>query len=157
MGGNFHDKLYTWYYYPFQVSLVRNEIWNHMKLFCMHYIIKTYMYCYKKWYMVDKLRRSKNIYPRQSKMQWSFKAPWQNSQLNKKHSLNIVFEHFRIFFLILFIYESKSPNKLPSFTFNYYQNKNIAFSKCLLRHDAVRVFVSFCVLIFVRAILSWCT
>ena len=29
-------------------------------------------------------------------------------------------------------------------------------SKCLLRHDGVRVFVSFCVLVFVRAILSWC-
>jgi len=26
----------------------------------------------------------------------------------------------------------------------------------LLRHDVVRVFVSFCVLVFVRAILSWC-
>jgi len=29
-------------------------------------------------------------------------------------------------------------------------------SKCLLRHDVVRVFVSFLVLVFVRAILSWC-
>jgi len=29
-------------------------------------------------------------------------------------------------------------------------------SKCLLRHYVVRVFVSFCVLVFVRAILSWC-
>jgi len=33
---------------------------------------------------------------------------------------------------------------------------NIVCSKCLLRHDVVRVFVSFCVLVFVRAILSWC-
>ena len=31
-----------------------------------------------------------------------------------------------------------------------------SFSKCLLRYDVVRVFVSFCVLVFVRAILSWC-
>jgi len=30
------------------------------------------------------------------------------------------------------------------------------FSKCLLRHDVVRVFVSSLVLIFVRAILSRC-
>ena len=30
------------------------------------------------------------------------------------------------------------------------------FSKCLLRHDVVRVFVSSFVLVFVRAILSWC-
>ena len=30
------------------------------------------------------------------------------------------------------------------------------FSKCLLRHDVVRVFVSSLVLVFVRAILSWC-
>ena len=29
------------------------------------------------------------------------------------------------------------------------------FSKCLLRHDVVRVFVSSLVLVFVRAILSW--
>ena len=34
--------------------------------------------------------------------------------------------------------------------------KNIFFSKCLLRHGGVRVFVLFCVLVFVRAILSWC-
>jgi len=26
----------------------------------------------------------------------------------------------------------------------------------MLRHGVVRVFVSFCVLVFVRAILSWC-
>ena len=30
------------------------------------------------------------------------------------------------------------------------------FSKCLLRHDVVRVFVSSFVLVIVRAILSWC-
>jgi len=30
------------------------------------------------------------------------------------------------------------------------------FSKCLLRQDVVRVFVSSLVLVFVRAILSWC-
>jgi len=30
------------------------------------------------------------------------------------------------------------------------------FSKCLLRHDDVRVFVSSLVLVFVRVILSWC-
>ena len=30
------------------------------------------------------------------------------------------------------------------------------FSKCLLRHGVVRVFVSSLVLVFVRAILSWC-
>ena len=30
------------------------------------------------------------------------------------------------------------------------------FSKCLLRIDVLRVFVLFCVLVFVRAILSWC-
>ena len=31
-----------------------------------------------------------------------------------------------------------------------------SLSKCLLRHDVVRVFVSFIVLVFVQAILSWC-
>jgi len=30
------------------------------------------------------------------------------------------------------------------------------FSKCLLRNDVVRVFVPSLVLVFVRAILSWC-
>jgi len=30
------------------------------------------------------------------------------------------------------------------------------FSKCLLRHDVVRVFVSSLVLVFVWVILSWC-
>jgi len=35
------------------------------------------------------------------------------------------------------------------------KHKNM-FSKCLLRHDVVRVFVSSLVLVFVRAILSWC-
>jgi len=35
------------------------------------------------------------------------------------------------------------------------QQKEI-FSKCLLRHDVVSVFVSSLVLVFVRAILSWC-
>ena len=34
--------------------------------------------------------------------------------------------------------------------------KIVFFSKCLLRHGVVRVFVSLCVLVFVRAILSWC-
>ena len=34
--------------------------------------------------------------------------------------------------------------------------KYSVFSKCLLRHGLVPVFVSFCVLVFVRAILSWC-
>jgi len=33
--------------------------------------------------------------------------------------------------------------------------KNIYF-KCLWRHGVVRVFVSICVLGFVRAILKWC-
>jgi len=32
----------------------------------------------------------------------------------------------------------------------------VFFSKCMFRHGVVRVFVSFCVLVFVRAILSWC-
>jgi len=36
------------------------------------------------------------------------------------------------------------------------KTQKYSFSKCLLRHDVVRVFVSFCVLVFVRAILSWC-
>jgi len=31
------------------------------------------------------------------------------------------------------------------------KHKNIVFSKCLLRHGVVRVFVSFYVLVFVRA------
>ena len=35
-------------------------------------------------------------------------------------------------------------------------SKCLDFSKCLLRHDVVRVYVSFFVLVFVRAILSWC-
>jgi len=34
--------------------------------------------------------------------------------------------------------------------------KHIVCSTCLLRYGVVRVFVSFCVLEFVRAILSWC-
>ena len=34
--------------------------------------------------------------------------------------------------------------------------KKYMFSKCLLRHDVVRVFVSSLVLVYVRAILSWC-
>ena len=46
----------------------------------------------------------------------------------------------------------------------YIENKNrkirktqkYMFSKCLLRHDVVRVFVSSLVLVFVRAYLSWC-
>jgi len=38
----------------------------------------------------------------------------------------------------------------------YEKHNIIVFSKCLLRHDVVSVFVSFCVLVFVRAILSWC-
>jgi len=33
---------------------------------------------------------------------------------------------------------------------------SIVFSKCLLRHGVLRVFVSFSVLVFVRAILSVC-
>jgi len=36
------------------------------------------------------------------------------------------------------------------------KHKNIGFFKCMLRHGVVRVFVSFFVLVFVRAILSWC-
>ena len=36
------------------------------------------------------------------------------------------------------------------------KTQKYSFSKCLLRHDVVRVFVSFLVLVFVRANLSWC-
>ena len=36
------------------------------------------------------------------------------------------------------------------------EKQKYMFSKCLLRHDVVRVFVSSLVLVFVRAILSWC-
>jgi len=36
------------------------------------------------------------------------------------------------------------------------KNTKNMFSKCLLRHDVVRVFVASLVLVFVRAILSWC-
>ena len=36
------------------------------------------------------------------------------------------------------------------------KTQKYSFSKYLLRHDVVRVFVSFLVLVFVRAILSWC-
>jgi len=34
--------------------------------------------------------------------------------------------------------------------------RSTVFSKCLLSHDVVRVFVSSLVLVFVLAILSWC-
>jgi len=34
------------------------------------------------------------------------------------------------------------------------KTQKYSLSKCLLRHDVVRVFVSFLVLVFVRAILS---
>jgi len=34
--------------------------------------------------------------------------------------------------------------------------KIVFFSKCLMRHGVLRVFVSFCVLVLVQAILSWC-
>jgi len=36
------------------------------------------------------------------------------------------------------------------------KSQKYSLAKCLLRHDVVRVFVSFLVLVFVRAILSWC-
>ena len=36
------------------------------------------------------------------------------------------------------------------------QTQKYMFSKCLLRHDVLRVFVSSLVLVFLRAILSWC-
>ena len=36
------------------------------------------------------------------------------------------------------------------------QTQKYSLSKCLLRHDVVRVFVSSLVLVFVLAILSWC-
>ena len=37
-----------------------------------------------------------------------------------------------------------------------HKTQKYSLSKCMLRHDVVRVFVSFLVLVFVRAILSWC-
>jgi len=39
---------------------------------------------------------------------------------------------------------------------NLKTQQNNFFSKCLLRHGVLRVFVLFCVLDFERAILSWC-
>jgi len=36
------------------------------------------------------------------------------------------------------------------------KTQKYSLSKCLVRHDVVKVFVSFLVLVFVRAILSWC-
>ena len=36
------------------------------------------------------------------------------------------------------------------------KTQKYTFSKCLLRHDVVGVFVSSLALVFVRAILSWC-
>ena len=38
----------------------------------------------------------------------------------------------------------------------FFRKTQLKKSKCLLRHSGLRVFVSFCVLVFVRAILSWC-
>jgi len=36
------------------------------------------------------------------------------------------------------------------------KTEKYSLSKCMLRHDVVRVFVSFLVLVIERAILSWC-
>ena len=41
------------------------------------------------------------------------------------------------------------------FAMRFMKTQKYSFFKCLLRHDVVRVFVLFCVLVFVRAILSW--
>jgi len=45
---------------------------------------------------------------------------------------------------------------LNSFKENYFLCNDRQRQECLFRHDVVRVFVSFLVLVFVRAILSWC-
>ena len=43
-----------------------------------------------------------------------------------------------------------------SFMYHFRKTQQYNFSKCLLRHDVVRDFVSFCVIVFVRAILLLC-
>jgi len=50
----------------------------------------------------------------------------------------------------LSVKKENKKNKNPKNT------KKLVFSKCMLRRGVVRVFVSFLVLVFVRAILSWC-
>jgi len=47
-------------------------------------------------------------------------------------------------------------NKKENKKWKIRKTQKYMFSKCLLRHDVVRVFVSSLVLVFVRAILSWC-
>ena len=64
--------------------------------------------------------------------------------------------------LNFFIFRSASLQSLlflihyRNISLNWKNTKLIVFSICLLRHGVLRVFVSFCVLVFVRAILSWC-
>jgi len=47
--------------------------------------------------------------------------------------------------------------KMNNYFYQIRKTQENDFSKCLLRHGVLRVFVSFCVLVFVRAISSWCS